>query len=118
MAEQHRVLRLDRAAADERFDGGSRALLRAREGEGVVAVAVTGKINRVRAQAVAGEIFSEIQHQAAICGKAMEEYDAASRLYIGRRLKNCHWRAATAGGQRRFLLWKFGGVNPVDSHCK
>ena len=77
------------------------------------AVAVAGKVESVGAEAVAGEIFGEIHHQAAIGGESVQQDDAAGRFYIRGRIENCHRRVASACVEPQFLLRKFGDANPA-----
>src|SRR5271168_3136416 len=83
-----------------------------REGKHIAAVAMPWQVQRIRAESVACEIFSEIHHQAAIGGKPVQQNDAAGGFYIRGRIENGHRCVAAACVEPQFLLGKFRDANP------
>ena len=82
--------------ANQRFDRGVRACFRFGEAEGILVVAVSGKVEQIGAQSVAREIGAEVVHGAAVGAQSVQQDGRTDGPHARRRLKDCGGRVATA----------------------
>src|ERR1700675_120664 len=76
---------------------------------------MTRKIRYVSRETVAGEVFTQICHQAAIGRESMNQNHRSGWIHAGRWVNQCHGHVATAIGDCDLLLGQFPTPNPDRS---